>query len=935
MFAGWFYFQNRWPAVPQRPLRIGFEVNPPFQIRSENGFSGLSIETVEAAAKRAGIRLEWVETGTSSYEAFEKGLVDLWPLMTDLPERRRLVHFSKPWVIGSDILLLRAGSPAADASFAGRIGFFHIPLHSQLVRSAFPRARQIGLAEPLGAVSELCKGKVDAAFIEQRAAMQALKNKPAACASTTLRVQQLPELKTRNCVASTFEAAGAADLLRREIGDLFRDGTLAEIMAKYSAYGLDTEWATFEMMDSAERTRWAAWGALAFSAALFPALWLTFSLRQRKRVERALRDSEQRFRTIFQQAGVGVAQISLDGKIEFANDRYWEVVGHRPDQLLGKSTVEISRSEDLVEQLRMLPKLMSGEIQSFSTEKRYAREDGRAVWASLCKSLVRDAAGNAKHLIAVVEEITKRKEAEAALRESEERFRYMADSAPVMIWVSGVDKLCTFVNRAWLEFKGRTLEEELGDGWATGVHPEDRPRCINTYHSSFEARNAFQNEYRLRRADGEYRDIVAHGRPRFAADGRFSGYIGSCLDVTDLKHSYEQHLATQKLESLGVLATGVAHDFNNLLGAIIARAESALGGLAADCAVAADVHQIHLTALRAAEIVSQMMTYASQETAPVAAVDLSKLVMEMIELLNVSIPKGAILKTDLAPDLPSVDANPAELRQVIMNLIINASEALEGAPGSISVSTAEVKDSSNACGGVRLEVEDTGCGMTDDVKARIFDPFFTTRFVGRGLGLSAVQGIVRRHGGTIQVDTTPGKGSRFTVSLPSSLARHPGALHPGLPESGAWLPAEAGSRAAKSCGTILFVEDEESLRSVVARNLRAKGVEVVEAGDGETAIEVLKSTPAGLEIILLDVTLPGISGAELIDEIRRFRPGAKVILSTAYSREMVTRGLAGRGYWGFIRKPYLTSDLIAVLRQASDESAVATVIGDPGANGIQ
>jgi two-component system, cell cycle sensor histidine kinase and response regulator CckA len=350
----------------------------------------------------------------------------------------------------------------------------------------------------------------------------------------------------------------------------------------------------------------------------------------------------------------------------------------------------------------------------------------------------------------------------------------------------------------------------------------------------------------------------------------------------------------------------VAHDFNNLLGAIVARAESAQSELTPSSPATDDVDQIRVTALRAAEIVSQLMTFARQENAPSSAIDLSSLVAEILDLLKFSIAKTAILQTDLAAHMPLLHANAAEIRQVVMNLIINASEALDGKPGTITITTAAGSLPGTSRAAVLLEVRDTGCGMTDDTQARIFDPFFTTHFMGRGLGLSAVQGIVRRHGGSIEVESTPGKGSRFTVALPCA---------PG-PAAAPSPPAESAGSSPKRGGRVLFIEDEDPLRSVIARMLRKKNFEVIEAADGTVGIEMLNSSP-GVDVVLLDVTLPGVSGRELFDELHRIQPGAKIILSTAYSRETAMSEFAGRDIWGFIRKPYRTEELVALLQQAA------------------
>jgi len=212
---GYWYLATRLPPLPQRPLRIGFELNPPFQIRTDNGFGGIAVDTVNEAARRTGVRLEWVETGTSSDEAFQKGLVDLWPLMADLPDRRKRLYLSRPWVLSSHILVVRAGSTVPDRSFTGRIGLFRMPLHVRLARQEFPSAQLTPLPDAREVVKSICRGTVSAGLMEKRVAMMALHDAPPECRSTALYTYTLPDLTFGNSVASTFAAAGAAEALRR------------------------------------------------------------------------------------------------------------------------------------------------------------------------------------------------------------------------------------------------------------------------------------------------------------------------------------------------------------------------------------------------------------------------------------------------------------------------------------------------------------------------------------------------------------------------------------------------------------------------------------------------------------------------------------------------------------------------------------------------
>jgi PAS domain S-box-containing protein len=506
-------------------------------------------------------------------------------------------------------------------------------------------------------------------------------------------------------------------------------------------------------------------------------------------------------------------------------------------------------------------------------------------------------------------EIAERERKERALSESEQRFRNMADTVPMKIIVSDTEGRATFVNKTWLTFTGRSMEEGLGDGWTSVIHPDDCDECLNTLRDSYKSRSQYQLEYRLRRSDGQYRSVLCIGRPRYEPDGTLAGYIQSLLDVTDLK----QALANQKLESLGVLAGGIAHDFNNLLGAIRAQAELASWELDAGSSCREELKAIGEVAVRGSDIVRQLMIHAGKETEAPDPVDLSEIVERMLALLKVSVSKHATLKIDLEKQLPKVRANAAKMSQLMMNLVMNASEAIGDQVGTIQVTTQRVSLGPDSPGTdglaqgeyVQLKVADTGRGMSPETVARVFEPFFSTKSAGRGLGMAVVYGIVRSLGGTIQLASELGHGTTFLILLPCAEATSGARTSP---ISDNREPARLAQVA-----TILLVEDEYLLRHAASRLLHNRGFSVIEAPDGSAALDAIRGTGNPIDVLVLDVTLPGTPGCEVLKEARRLRPGMRVVVTSAYPKEMAVESLQ-TPIERFVRKPYRLNELVDLIQ---------------------
>jgi PAS domain S-box-containing protein len=412
--------------------------------------------------------------------------------------------------------------------------------------------------------------------------------------------------------------------------------------------------------------------------------------------------------------------------------------------------------------------------------------------------------------------------------------------------------------------------------------------------------------------------------PWRGSSGVIEGVITMAADVTEqvltrraMEAAEERLRETAKLESLGVLAGGIAHDFNNLLVGILGNASLAQDMLPTGSPIRELMGDVVSASDKAALLTRQMLAYSGRGRFVVEPVDLSTMVREILPLVSRSISPAVSVDLALAAELPPVECDKAQMQQVIMNLLINAAESCNGNPGMVHVSTSTaVADGQTirpafglppvqpGCF-VRLEVRDTGSGMSEEVKAKIFDPFFTTKFTGRGLGLSAALGIIRSHRGAIEVESTVGKGTSFRIYFPASA----GMKEPGQDAKAQGLQLAGG-------GTILVVDDEEVVRKTARVTLQRKGYRVVTAEHGQAAVNLFESMPGEIELVVLDLTMPVMGGEAASEHFKRIDPEAKVLLSSGFSYAEVTARFQGRGLAGFLQKPYTASQLVEEVQTA-------------------
>ncbi|MFN8091568.1 MAG: PAS domain-containing protein [Vicinamibacteria bacterium] len=626
-----------------------------------------------------------------------------------------------------------------------------------------------------------------------------------------------------------------------------------------------------------------------------------------RRAEDALRHSEARLRLAVEQ--VPAVLWTTDDELRFTSSLGAGLagLGLRPGEVVGTPVADLlGRSSPAMFHLALA---LRGESVSFDHELA-----GRSFIVHV--EPLRDAHGSVRGTVGIALDVTSQRRADAALRESEARLRQVINLVPHFIFAKDADGRFLLANRAVAEAYGTTVDRLIGRTDADFAPPAEAESFREDDLEVMRTGDARVIEERITDARGKVRNLRTAKIPFTFSGTKRPAVLGVAIDVTD-QHATEEALRrAAKEESLTVLAGGVAHDFNNLLAAILGHAALALKQLPETSPARRHVEKAAVAVERASDLTRQMLAYSGRGRFVVRPADFNAVVRENLPLLEVALPKSVRLEASLAPVLPTVEADVGQLQQVLMNLVINAAEAIGERGGVVTVSTGE-REVGPADGAlwrasghplrpgryVVLEVRDDGPGIDAETLDRIFEPFFTTKFTGRGLGLAAVLGVVRGHHGAVSVDSAPGRGTVFRLLFPP----------------GREAPAEAGAEARgprrEEPVTLLLVDDEDVVRDMVGEVLAHEGVHVLSAPDGARGVEVFRENRGAIDVVLLDLSMPGLSGEQTYERLREVDPGVRVILSSGYDQDEATRRFGADGPAGFIQKPYRPQQLMAEIER--------------------
>ncbi|MGZ6696021.1 MAG: PAS domain S-box protein [Solirubrobacteraceae bacterium] len=628
-----------------------------------------------------------------------------------------------------------------------------------------------------------------------------------------------------------------------------------------------------------------------------------------RRVEDALRAAEQLFRRAFDDAPIGMALIDLEGRWLRLNRAICRMLGRTEHDLRATRLNELSHPEDRDLDAPLVRELLTGRRRSFAVERRYLHADGRVIHALVHASLMHGDGERPLYFLCQLVDISERRRAEAERRAGEARLQAIIDNSPTLISVKDLQRRYLLVNRRWEETYGISADQALGRTGREVGAPDAGARTDSVDDDVAAAGAHFEEMTTVTTADGRELALLVVKFPLRDADGAIYAVGTVATDLTERRREADERIElehrlaqAQRMESVGQLAGGVAHDFNNLLSVILTCVGFAKQHLHDDHAVRDDVEEIARAAERASALTRQLLMFSRREVVRPEIVDVGTLVRDLERLLDRTLSERISLRLTVGPGLVPVHVDPAQLEQVLVNLAVNARDAMPDG-GTLAIAVSGLPPREGGVGSVRITVADSGAGMADEVRERAFEPFFTTkeRGQGTGLGLATVHGIVTESGGTVDIDSAPGRGTLISIELPGT--EQP--VRPAEP------PEEPEDRAAGGA-RVLVVEDQEPVRRQACRILEAHGYEVLGAGSGDEALETWRP----VDVLVTDVVMPGMSGHELAEAARERAPGLRVVYMSGHTEDVLVREGARAGDIAFVQKPFTRASLLRAVDAA-------------------
>ena len=598
-----------------------------------------------------------------------------------------------------------------------------------------------------------------------------------------------------------------------------------------------------------------------------------------------------------------------DGKYLLINQRFEQLFHISNDNIQGKTDLEIF-DDGVAATLQGYDRQVIDGAEELLIEENIPDDRGLRRYLSLMFPLF-DEENQVKAVCGLATDITEEKERSLQLA----KLGAVVEQADELIVITDSTGVIEYVNPAFERISGYSADETIGNKPSLVKSGEHSDIYYTAMWETLASGKTWRGDFINKARDGGLYEVTQSITPIKRNDDEIIGYVAVQHNVTEQRQIQKKLQHTDRVESLGILAGGIAHDFNNLLTAILGNASLAIKHFGSDATASRYLSAIEQASMSAADLCRQMLAYSGKGKFIVKPVNLSGLVENMGKLIDVSLAKNIVVKYHLSEQTPCIDGDVAQMQQVILNLITNASEAIEGKSGVISLATGMMQvgsDYLNGCLGdhrlepgryVFLEVSDNGCGMDAETQKKIFDPFFTTKFTGRGLGMSAMLGIVKGHHGGLRIYSEPGQGTTIKIVFPLSHEQADRNESPELSDN-TW----------KASGMALVVDDEETVREVAALMLGDFGLQVITACDGLEGVERFREHQHEISVVLMDMTMPKMDGQSCFRALREINPDVRVILSSGYNEQEATSRFAGKGLAGFVQKPYSANQLAETLQ---------------------